>query len=78
MCFGATASVGASLRLSQAIKSIGIACCGLVWSALYDDYVKGTEVQTDRMVRFLFKTLGWELSEEPSKDRPFAAVFQAL
>ena len=30
------------------------------------------------MVRFLFKTLGWDLSEEPDKDKPFANVFQAL
>ena len=82
MPFGATASVGAFLRLSQAIKSIGIASCGLVWTAFYDDYVcvcrEGTEAQTDRMVRFLFKTLGWDLSEEPEKDRPFSSVFQAL
>ena len=82
MPFGATASVGAFLRLSQAIKSIGIASCGLVWSAFYDDYVcvckEGTERQTDRMVRFLFKTLGWDLSEEPEKDKEFAPVFQAL
>ena len=82
MPFGATASVGAFLRLSQAIKSIGIASCGLVWSAFYDDFVcvckEGTELQTDRMVRFLFKTLGWSLSEEPEKDKAFAPVFQAL
>ena len=82
MPFGATASVGAFLRLSQAIKSIGISLCGLVWSSFFDDFVcickEGTQVQTDRMVRLLFKTLGWKLSEDPEKDLPFAVRFNAL
>ena len=39
MPFGATASVSAFLRLSQAIKMVGIALGGLVWSAFYDDFV---------------------------------------
>ena len=82
MPFGATASVGAFLRLSQAIKAIGIAGGGLVWSSFYDDYVcicrEGTEVQTDRMVRLIFKSLGWQLSTDEEKDRPFSNVFQAL
>ena len=82
MPFGATASVGAFLRISQAIKAIGIVSCGLVWSSFYDDYVcickKGTELQTARMVRLLFRSLGWRLSEEPEKDKPFDEVFQAL
>ena len=82
VAFGATASVGAFLRVSQAIKAIGIVSCGLIWSSFYDDYVcickKGSELQTERMVRLLFKTLGWILSEEPDKDKPFDTVFQAL
>eukprot|EP00435_Cladocopium_sp_Y103_P044234 s1937_g12.t1 len=82
MPFGATASVGAFLRLSQAIKMIGICLGGLVWSSFYDDFVcvckSGTEIQTDRMVRLLFQSLGWELSKDEEKDKPFAAVFNAL
>ena len=82
MPFGATASVGAFLRLSQAIKAIGIACGGLVWSSFCDDYVcicrEGTEVQTDRMVRLLFKSLGWQLSVDVEKNKPSSNVFQAL
>eukprot|EP00435_Cladocopium_sp_Y103_P060013 s1992_g21.t1 len=82
MPFGATASVGAFLRLSQAVKMIGICLGGLVWSSFYDDFVcvckAGTEIQTDRMVRLLFQSLGWELSKEEEKDKPFAAVFNAL
>lgn len=46
-----------------------------------DDFVcicrVGAESQTDRMVRFLFRTLGWKLSEEPGKNKPFS-TFQAL
>ena len=82
MPFGATASVGAFLRLSQAIKCVGISLCGLVWSSFFDDFVcickEGTQIQTDRMVRLLFKTLGWKLSEDPEKDLPFADRFHAL
>eukprot|EP00435_Cladocopium_sp_Y103_P024920 s2541_g6.t1 len=39
MPFGATASVAAFLRLSQAIKMVGISLGGLVWSSFYDDFV---------------------------------------
>ena len=80
--FGATASVSAFLRLSQAIKVIGITCGNLVWSLFYDDFVcvcrAGTEDQTDRMVRLIFKSLGWSLSLGDEKDKPFASRFQAL
>jgi len=82
MPFGASSSVAAFLRVSQAIKAIGIACACLVWTSFYDDYVcicpEGAEVQTDRMVRLLFSSLGWKLSEDPEKDKPFSTVFQAL
>ena len=55
-------SVSAFLRLSQAIKVIGISCGNLVWSSFYDDFVcvcrAGTEDQTDRMVRKNFQVTG--------------------
>ena len=80
--FGATASVSAFLRVSQAIKILGITCGNLVWSSFYDDFVcvcrEGTEEQTDRMVRLVFKSLGWALSLGDDKDKPFANKFQAL
>jgi len=38
MPFGASSSVAAFLRVSQAIKAIGIACACLVWTSFYDDY----------------------------------------
>lgn len=61
---------------------IGIALGGLVWFAFYDDFVcicrAGTEDQTDKMVRLLFQTLGWELSSDPEKDKPYCSIFQAL
>ena len=82
MPFGASSSVAAFLRVSQAIKAIGIACACLVWTSFYDDYVcicpEGTEVQTDRMVRLLFSSLGWKLAEDPEKDKPFSTTFHAL
>ena len=80
--FGATASVSAFLRVSQAIKILGITCGNLVWSSFYDDFVcvcrEGTEEQTDRMIRLVFKSLGWALSLGDVKDKPFANKFQAL
>ena len=80
--FGATASVSAFLRMSQAIKVIGITHGSLVWSSFYDDFVcvckAGTEEQTDRMVRLIFRSLGWSLSAGDEKDKPFASRFQAL
>ena len=80
--FGATGSVSAFLRVSQAIKVIGITYGNLVWSSFYDGFVcvckEGTEEQTDRMVRLIFKSLGWSLSSGDDKDKPFANRFQAL
>ena len=82
MPFGSTASVSAFLRISQAIKTLGIVYGGLIWSSFYDDFVcicrRGTEVQTDRMVRLLFESLGWVLSTDEDKDKPFSHTFQAL
>ena len=61
MAFGATASVGAFLRLSQALKCLGIAKAALVWSSFYDDFVcvcpAPAAAQVDRMVRLLFQAL---------------------
>ena len=69
-------------RLSQAIKVLGITCGNLIWSSFYDDFVcvcrEGTEEQTDRMVRLIFKSLSWALSLGDDKDKPFASKFQAL
>ena len=31
-----------------------------------------------RTMRLIFSLLGWRLSEEPEKNKPFANVFQAL
>lgn len=82
MPFGSTASVSGFLRISQAIKTLGIYHGGLIWTSFYDDFVcickRGTEDQTDRMVRLLFDSLGWVLSSDVEKDRPFAEVFHAL
>eukprot|EP00435_Cladocopium_sp_Y103_P042438 s2135_g11.t1 len=82
MPFGATASVGAFLRLSQALKCLGISSAALVWSSFYDDFVcicpLRAAKQVDRMVRLLFQVLGWQLSTDESKDQDFGKVFQAL
>ena len=82
MPFGATASVGAFLRLSQALKCLGISQAALVWSSFYDDFVcvcpAAAAQQVDRMIRLFFQALGWQLSTDESKDHAFSSKFQAL
>ena len=82
MPFGATASVGAFLRISQALKCLGISQAALVWSSFYDDFVcvcpQESATQVDRMIRLYFQILGWQLSTDESKDIPFSTKFQAL
>ena len=82
MPFGATASVGAFLRLSQAMKCLGITKAALVWSSFYDDFVcvcpASAADQVDRMIRMFFQALGWQLSTDEAKDHAFSETFQAL
>eukprot|EP00435_Cladocopium_sp_Y103_P073752 s20_g45.t1 len=82
MPFGATASVGAFLRISQALKCLGISNAALVWSSFYDDFVcvcpESAATQVDRMIRLIFQALGWQLSSDEAKDVAFAPVFHAL
>ena len=82
MPFGATASVGAFLRLSQALKCLGISQAALVWSSFYDDFVcvcpAAASKQVDRMIRLMFQALGWRLSTDEAKDHAFSTKFQAL
>ena len=80
--FGASASVAAFLRASKALRELGTRMFSLVWAAYFDDFVcicrPGEEDSTDMTVRFLFKTLGWWMSESPEKEKPFSEVFTAL
>ena len=80
--FGASASVAAFLRASKALRELGTRMFSLVWAAYFDDFVcicrPGEEDSTDMAVRFLFKTLGWWMSESPEKEKPFSEVFTAL
>ena len=80
--FGGTASVAAFLRMSRALKEIGIRGPALAWSSFFDDFIcisRPSDVEsTDMAVRFLFRAFGWTLSEEPSKDQGFKPVFAAL
>ena len=82
MPFGATASVQAFLRISVALKTLGTMLFRFVWTSYYDDFIvvckQGDEANTDRMVRQFFTTLGWELSSDAEKDRPFHSSFSAL
>lgn len=82
MPFGATASVAAFLRIAEAIKQIGLAQLGLVWTSFFDDFIviceEGQAEATEKCVRLLFRLLGWDVSEEPEKNHPFSKTFQAL
>ena len=80
--FGATAAVAAFLRISRALKFLGTSLGMLTWTAFYDDFICLSRPEdaksTDMFVRFLFQSLGWELSTGPDKDVPFCEVFSAL
>ena len=80
--FGATAAVAAFLRISRAIKFLGTSFGMLTWTAFYDDFICLSRPEdaksADMFVRFLFKSLGWELFGGPEKDVPFNEVFSAL
>ena len=80
--FGGTASVASFLRMSRALRELGVAGPALVWSAFFDDFICISRPEdsesADMAVRFLFKVCGWVLSEDPDKDQDFKAVFGAL
>lgn len=80
--FGGTASVASFLRVSRALKELGIRGGALLWSSFFDDFIciaRPEDADSAHMtVKFLFKTLGWVLSEDPEKDKGFASTFTAL
>eukprot|EP00435_Cladocopium_sp_Y103_P061413 s1136_g23.t1 len=80
--FGGTASVASFLRISRSLKELGLRGGMLLWSSFFDDFIcisrPEDAASADMTVRFLFKTLGWVLSEDPDKDKGFATTFSAL
>ena len=80
--FGGTASVPSFLRMSKALKELGVRGASLAWSSFFDDFVcispPESAASADMVIRFLFRAFGWVLSEEPEKDAPFSAQFNAL
>ena len=80
--FGGTASVASFLRMSKALKELGILGACLVWSSFFDDFVCVSRPEdmssADMIVRFLFRSTGWVLSEDPEKDVGFQQCFAAL
>ena len=73
--FGGTASVASFLRVSRALKELGIRGGALLWSSFFDDFIciaRPEDAESAHMtVKFLFQTLGWVLSEDPEKDKGF-------
>ena len=80
--FGGTASVAAFLRMSKALKELGIMGASLAWSSFFDDFVCISRPEdmcsADMVVHFLFRSTGWVLSEDPEKDVGFQQCFAAL
>ena len=80
--FGGTGSVAAFLRVSRALKEIGVRSLRLMWTSFYDDFVvvcrEGEAEHTDRLVRFFFETFGWRLSTDDEKNCQFSKIFDAL
>ena len=82
MPFGSSASVYAFLRTSLAIHALGARLFRLPWTCFYDDFPtvvpEPLANAATRLIRSLFTLLGFQVSDKPSKNPPFAAVFQAL
>ena len=68
--------------MSRALKELGILGASLVWSSFFDDFVCVSRPEdmssADMIVRFLFRSTGWVLSEDPEKDVGFQQCFAAL
>ena len=60
----------AFLRASKALRELGTRAFSLVWAAYFGVCIckRGDEGSTDMAVRFLFKSLGWWMSESKRKD----------
>ena len=80
--FGGTGSVAAFLRVSRALKEIGVRLLRLMRTSFYDDFVvvcrEGEAEHTDRLVRFFFETFGWGLSTDDEKNCQFSEIFDAF
>ena len=78
MPFGSSASVYAFLRTSLAIHALGTRLFHLP----YDDFPtvvpEPLANAATHLIKSLFTLLGFQVSGKPSKNPPFAAVFQAL
>ena len=82
MPFGSSASVYAFLRISLAIHALGARLFRLPWTCFYDDFPtvvpEPLANAATHLIKSLFTLLGFQVSDKPSKNPPFAAVFQAL
>ena len=82
MPFGSSASVYAFLRTSLAIHALGARLFRLPWTCFYDDFPtvvpEPLANAATHLIKSLFTLLGFQVSDKPSKNPPFAAVFQAL
>ena len=80
--FGGTASVASFLRMSRALRELGVRGAALAWSSFFDDFVcvspPDSAASADMAIRFLFRSFGWVLSEEPDKNSEFSEQFGAL
>ena len=70
------------LQISLAIHALGARLFRLPWTCFYDDFPtvvpKPLANAATHLIKSLFTLLGFQVSDKPSKNPPFAAVFQAL
>jgi hypothetical protein len=80
--FGATGSVIAFNRCSKLIWAIACHELRVLWLSYFDDYPalerRDTSCVTDMALRSLFLILGWELSSDESKSKPYSKEFNVL
>ena len=80
--FGAIRSVHSFLRLARAIWWLGVACCDLMWTSYFDDFIVITQPElmqsTGSVITSLFRLTGWIFAEEGKKATPFDISCKAL
>lgn len=79
--FGAISSVYIFNRAARAIHAIGL-WVGFCWGNYFDDYpileMSKATTTTDIAIRSMCALLGWTLSLEEKKNKPFAAIYNQL
>ena len=82
LSFGASASVCNFIRVSLALRHLGVQLLKVPWTNFFADYTVSTTDQDVRScqsaVFLFFQLLGWTVAKDGEKSVPFSQVLHAL